>query len=219
MENVFVKYIQEGRIHSLEELKSAYRKIVMKTHPDAVGSDDLVEKYIEYSNYYEEAKSLFSRTDYLDRHIEPSASTDYRLLFYKELYKLERIDKPYAFNKYYVTQTEIALARQRAFEYFSKWKSGSIDLYERMQREYDRIKAEKPRGPYMKFAMLFNLSPVFHNITSYQMTGLIFYKKQLKQNLSAIIAKLEERRMEGLVEFIRLLIVDMEYGPAIRGAS
>jgi curved DNA-binding protein CbpA len=219
MENIFIKYMREGRIRSLDELKSAYHRLVMKTHPDAVGSDDLVEKYIAYSNYYEEAKAVFSRAgiDLLPAGGEPAP--DYRLLFYKEFYKLERIDKPYAFNKYYFTRVEIELTKRRASEYFAKWKIESIELYEQAQKLYDEIKAEKPRGPYMKYAMLFNLSPVFHNITSYQMTGLQFYKKQLKQNLSAIFAKLEERRMQRLIEFIRFLIADMENGPAILGMN
>ena len=219
MENIFVKYIREGRIRNLDELKSAYRRIVMKTHPDAVGSDDLVEKYIQYSGFYEEAKSIFARAGIEPAVINAEDRTDYRLLFYREFYKLERLDKPYAFNKYYFTQAEIEASRLRSFEYFSKWKSESVELYSEAQRQYDRIKAEKPRGPYMKYAMLFNLSPVLHNILSYQMTGLLFYKKQLKQNLSAVFSKLEERSMQSLLDFIQLLIRDMENGPAIFGVN
>jgi curved DNA-binding protein CbpA len=219
MENIFVKYIREGRIRNLDELKSAYRRIVMKTHPDAVGSDDLVEKYIQYSGFYEEAKSIFAQARMEPAVIKADEPTDYRLLFYREFYTLERLDKPYAFNKYYFTQAEIQASRLRSFEYFSKWKSESIGLYTEAQRQYDQIKAEKPRGPYMKYAMLFNLSPVLHNILAYQMTGLPFYKKQLKQNLSAVFAKLEERRMQSLLDFIRLLITDMENGPAILGVN
>lgn len=118
------------------DLKRYYRKIVMKTHPDAVGSDRLVDKYVEYRNYYEEAKAI--------------------------------------------------------------------------------IKKEKPRGPYRKYALLFNMSPIFHNILSYQLTGLQFYKKQLRQNFAGIMHQLEERKFDRLIEYIQFLIKDMECGPVIQ---
>ena len=169
-----------SQIGSLDVLKRTYRQIVMRTHPDAVGSDRLVEQYIECRNYYEEAKAIFEN-------IETQTNLDYRLQFYKEFYRLERIDKPYAFNKYYFSRKQIELSRQRAFDFFCRWQPDRIELYEQANRIYDQIKVEKPRGPYMKHALLFNLSPVFHNILSYQLTGLQFYRKQLKQNFAAVL--------------------------------
>ena len=180
MDNIFIRYINQGKIGSLDDLKRTYRQIVMKTHPDAVGSDRLVEQYIECRNYYEEAKAIFEN-------IEKHPNLDYRLQFYKEFYRLERIDKPYAFNKYYFSRKQIELSRQRAFDFFCRWQPDRIELYEQANRIYDQIKVEKPRGPYMKHALLFNLSPVFHNILSYQLTGLQFYRKQLKQNFAAVL--------------------------------
>jgi hypothetical protein len=211
MQNIFVKYISQGKISSLDELKRTYRQIVLKTHPDAVGSDSLVEEYIECRHYYEEARTLF------ENEVQHHEITDYRLLFYKEYYSLERSDKPYAFNKYYFSRNQIELAKQRAFEYFRKWQPERIDLYEQANRIYDQIKLEKPRGPYRKHALLFNLSPVFHNILSYELTGLEFYRKQLKQNFAAILFQLEQRQFHKLVEFIQFLIADMEQGPVIQG--
>ena len=102
--NLFIRYINQGRIGSLEELKRTYRRIVMKTHPDAVGSDSLVEEYIECRRCYEEAKAIFNKEE---KHLDPGADEgvrDYRLLFYQDFYRLERIDKPYAFNKYYFSK-------------------------------------------------------------------------------------------------------------------
>ena len=208
MDNIFIRYINQGKIGSLDDLKRTYRQIVMKTHPDAVGSDRLVEQYIECRNYYEEAKAIFEN-------IEKQTNLDYRLQFYKEFYRLERIDKPYAFNKYYFSRKQIELSRQRAFDFFCKWQPDRIELYEQANRIYDQIKVEKPRGPYMKHALLFNLSPVFHNILSYQLTGLQFYRKQLKQNFAAVLFQLEQRQFHKLVEFVQFLIADMEHGPAI----
>jgi hypothetical protein len=208
MDNIFIKCINQGKIGSLDDLKRTYRQIVMRTHPDAVGSDRLVEQYIECRNYYEEAKAIFEN-------IEKHHDLDFRLLFYKEFYRLERIDKPYAFNKYYFSRKQIELSRQQAFDFFCKWQPDRIELYEQANRIYDQIKVEKPRGPYMKHALLFNLSPVFHNILSYQLTGLQFYRKQLKQNFAAVLFQLEQRQFHKLVEFIQFLIADMEHGPAI----
>jgi hypothetical protein len=218
MKNIFLRRIRDGSIRSLEDLKGEYHRLVMRTHPDAVGSDDLVESFIAYSGYYEEAKKVLARMGSAPAPFV-GAAENYRLLFYREFYRLERIDKPYAFNKYYVTQVEIRDARQHSEEYFAKWRPDLISLYRRAQEHYDLIKKEKPRGPYMKYAMLFNLSPVFHNILSYQMTGLVFYKKQLKQNLAAVLSKLEERDMTELVQLIQLLIDDMDKGPAILGVN
>jgi len=210
--NIFINCINQGKIRSLDDLKRTYRQIVMKTHPDAVGSDRLVEQYIECRASYEKAKAIFES-------MEKPHDLDDRLLFYQEYYSLERSDKPYAFNKYYFSREQIELTKQRAFEHFCKWQQNRIELYEQANRMYDQIKLEKPRGPYMKHALLFNLSPVFHNILSYQLTGLQFYRKQLKQNFAAVLFQLEQRKFHKLVEFVQFLIADMEHGPAIHEAD
>jgi hypothetical protein len=215
VDNPFIRFIYQGKIRNLGDLKRLYRRMVMQTHPDAVGSDRLADRYIEYSNFYAEARDRFATAEN-DTGIRPDRPPEnYRLLFYKEFYKLERIDKPYAFNKHYHTGEEIELAKQRSYEYFSKWKPHCIDLYRQANTIYDQIKKEKPTGPYRKYALLFNLSPVFHNILSYQLTGLQFYRKQLTQNFAGVMLQLEKRGFDRLIEYIELLIRDMERGPAI----
>ena len=209
-ENLFVRYIEQGRIRSLDELKKMYRQVALRTHPDALGSDRRVEEYIECRIFYEQARALFQDAE---RHPQPP---DYRLLFYRELYRLERLDKPFAFNKYCFSRQEIELARQRASEFFANWQPDRAELYRRANREYNLIKLEKPRGPYRKHALLSNLGPVFNNILSFQLSGLQFYRRQLKQNLEAILLRLEQRQFHELLAFIRFLIADMENGAAIR---
>ena len=203
MENVFLGYIKKGRIRDLDELKRTYRRIVMKTHPDAVGSDRLVEQYLEYRSFYEEARAI------LENSPKTLEILDYRLLFYKEFYRLERMDKPWAFNRYYFSRQEIELGKQRAFEYFSQWQPERMDLYQEANRNYDLVKLEKPLGPYRKQALLFNLSSVFHNILSYQLTGLQFYRRQLRQNLAVVLLQLEQRRLHETRRIRRFLIADM----------
>jgi hypothetical protein len=215
MDNPFIRFVDQGNIRNLDDLKRLYRRMVMHTHPDAVGSDRLVDRYIEYSNFYEEAKDRFTAAESaagIEPHRPPES---FRLLFYKEFYRLERIDRPDAFNKHYHTREEIQAAKQRTNEYFFKWKPECIDLYRQADVIYNQIKKEKPRGPYRKHALLFNLGPVFHNILSYQLTGLQFYRKQLKQNFAGVMHQLEKRNFEKLIEYIELLVQDMEHGPAI----
>ena len=219
MQNIFLKYVDQGRIRSLDDLKSCYRQIVMKTHPDAVGSDRLVECYIEYGRQYCEAMALISGGETSHGEQATMMSSDYRLLFYKEFYQLERIDRPYPFNKHYHCRQEIREVRERVDSYFLKWNKENADLHTRAHEEYERIKGEKPRGPYRKHALLCNVSPIFHNILSYQLTGLPFYRKQLEQNFDAVMYKLEMRGFEALTEYIRFLIADLDVGPAIMGSE
>ncbi len=94
MNNPFIKLIEEGRINKLTDLRSAYRKIVMRTHPDAIGSDKLVEKFLSYSNYYEEAKAFLSKKEVHKKHEE----FNYRLLFYQQLYNIEYLEEPYSYK-------------------------------------------------------------------------------------------------------------------------
>ena len=215
MENIFLQYIDQGRIRNLTDLKRSYRRIVMRTHPDAVGSNRLVDRYIRYSNLYTEARERLEEGQRSPKSAAASRRENYRLLFYKEFYTLERIDKPYAFNRYYNTREDIDRARQRTLEFFSNWKPDRVELYKQANVIYDRIKLEKPRGPYRRHALLFNLSPVFHNILSYQLSGIEFYRKQLKQNFNVIMHQLEERGFGRLVEYIEFLVADMEHGPVI----
>jgi hypothetical protein len=213
MGNIFIRYIDQGKIRSLDELKRTYRQIVRKTHPDAVGSDRLVEKYLECRNCYEEARAI------LESQEERREPPDYRLLFYQEYYRLQRIGMPFAFNRHYFNREAVEQCRQRAREYFGKWREDRVGLYTEANRIYDQIKLEKPRGPYRKHALLFNLSPVFHNILSYQLTGLQFYRQQLRQNFAAVMFQLEQRGFHKLVEFVQFLIDDMEDGPAMHGSD
>jgi hypothetical protein len=214
-DNIFIKLIRDGRIGTLGELKRAYHRVVMRTHPDAVGSDRLVDVYIRYSSNYEEAVNLLTRSRPDPGPPPVEERVNHRLLFFREFYRLETIDKPYAFKKFYHTEEEIELCRKRALEHFQNWKPQSVRLYREANACYDQVKRERPSGPYMKEALLLNLTPVFHNITCFHVIGLELYRRQLKQNLPAVLARLKDRGFHQLVEYIGFLIADMENGPAI----
>ena len=55
--NVLLQLIETGRVQTLDGLKAAYRKAVMKTHPDAAGSNKYLESYLKLRSQYEEAKA------------------------------------------------------------------------------------------------------------------------------------------------------------------
>ncbi len=208
MSNPLVTLIMEGKIRNLQQLKSTYRFLVMKTHPDAVGSNRLVEGYLSLSSYYEEAKhALGSRNE---------KTLNHRLAYYQKLQELELIDKPYSFHRR-ENAGRIWERKAEACSHFRIWNSRHEKLYVDADRDYDRLKAEKPLGPYLKHALAINVSPVFHNIIAYHLTGMVFYKKQVNQNLKAILQRLVEEDCGALKEFIELLIRDMNNGPAVFG--
>lgn len=216
MENPLARLINEGKIRNLQQLKSTYRTLVMKTHPDAVGSDKLVEEYLSLSSYYEEARRLFENRNGQQGEPGKADELNHRLAYFQLLKKLEPIDKPYSFHRQRNSTTIRALQDEAQF-HFRNWDGRHEPLYLAADREFDRIKSEKPSGPYMQHALAINISPIFHNIVAYHLTGMSFYRKQVNQNLKAILQRLVAEGYPALKEFIELLISDMDHGPAVFG--
>ena len=214
--NPFLKLIQAGKIQTLQQLRSAYRTLIMKSHPDAVGSDRLIEKYLAFSSYYEEAKQAFGYSTPAEDGAPKALSKNHRLAFYQVLQKLERIDKPYNFHREENLPSILELKSEASY-HFQNWNPKNQRLYTEADRDYDRLKTEKPGGPYMKNALAINVSPVVHNIVAYHLTGVSFYKKQVKQNLQAVLQKLTDQHCQALRAFIEVLIDDMNDGPAVFG--
>jgi len=217
-DNPFVRLIREGRIKSLHQLRSTYRTLIMKSHPDTVGSDRLIDKYLSFSTFYEEAKRFLEDMDGSPARTAGPAAPNHRLAYYQILQKLERIDKPYSFHRRQ-NMKEIEEFKAEAYSHFINWKGEYGRLYSDSDQDYDRLKTEKPSGPYMKHALAVNVSPVFHNIVAYHLTGMPLYKKQLKQNLGAVLQRLTDHECQALREFVELLIHDMSNGPALFGES
>ncbi len=217
-ENPFLKLIKAGKISNLQQLKSAYRTLIMKSHPDAVGSDRLIDRYLSFSSYYEEAKQAFEYLDAAEPGTHGPVSESHRLAYYQILQKLERIDKPYSFHRGDNLRAILELKAEASF-HFDKWDTKNQKLYAEADRDYDRLKTEKPSGPYMKNALAINVSPVLHNIVAYHLTGAMFYRKQVKQNLQAVLQKLTDHHCQALRGFLEVLIDDMSNGPAVFGES
>jgi hypothetical protein len=216
--NVFLKAITEGTIRNLQQLKSSYRTLVMRTHPDALGSDQLIDKFMTLSSNYQEARAFLEAGIYLPSPTTTAVGNNSRLAFYQALQRLQVLDAPYTFHRA-ENQQVIAQSKRHARECFAKWNGDCSKLYGQAQQEYDRLKAGKPSGPYLKNALALNVSPVFHNIIAYHLTGIGFYKKQVKQNLQAILQRLVDGGYCALRDFIQSLIDDMDSGPAVYGDS
>ena len=214
MNNVLIQLIADGRIRTLEDLRSTYHKLAMQTHPDAVGSDKLVGKFLEFSDQYEEARAYLAQSTANQASSSESSTTNQRLEFYKQLHVVESLEMPYAFHTE-DNQESIAAAKQLAKSALSHWKPAVVDLYEKADSEHVSIKREKPRGPYMKHALALNIRPIVHNIVAFHLTGQEVYARQSQQNLNAIMQKLADQGWNALYGFLTFMIEDLDNGAAV----
>jgi len=212
--NPFVQLILDGRITCLEDLKRSYRKIVMRTHPDAVGDSDKSDEFVTFSSFYEKAKQfLFSATKGNTKDAS-GRKTNPRLQFYQRLKRIESLDVPYAFHRN-EHEAEIRLLRAEATGFFEIWSPQYVDLHKVAEKQHQQLWTEKPSGPYMKHALALNIGPVLHNVITFHLTGSPVYKRQARQNIRAILARLEEEGYIAFRNYLSLLISDMENGPAL----
>jgi hypothetical protein len=214
MNNALIQLIEDGRIRNLEDLRATYHKLAMQTHPDAVGSDRLVLKFLEFSDQYEEAKAYLAQSiKDLDSSIE-APSTNHRLEFYRQLHLIESLEMPYAFHSE-ENQESIAAAKQMAIRALSKWKPAVVDLYTKADADHVAIKREKPRGPYLKHALALNVRPIIHNVVAFHLTGQEVYARQSQQNLNAIMQKLADQGWNSLHGLLTFMIEDLKNGAAV----
>ena len=214
MENIFAKYIREGRVRNHEQLRAVYHQLLMHTHPDATGTDQSAESFIGLGQQYSEARQLLDELSGDQASTVGSSAPNVRLSFFRHLEELDRLDMPFTFDRRRLQQ-QISAARAKANQLFEQWRPQQAELYSAAQRSYDQIKHEKHWVPYTFHTFYFNLRPVFHNITAYHLTGLPLYKKQLRQNLDAILHHLELKHHDALRDYILFLIQDIEDGPAL----
>jgi hypothetical protein len=186
----------------------------MKTHPDAVGSDRLLGKYLEFNVHYEDAKRYLSGVSDSPSQIENSVTSNCRLEYFKQLHIVESLEMPYAYHPEENLQ-KIRAAKVQAIQSLSTWKPALVDLYRQADEEYVTMKHEKPRGPYLKYALALNVRPILHNVIAFHLTGRNLYLKQARQNLSAILHIVKERGYPSLHDFILELLEDTKTGAAV----
>ena len=213
MNNTLIQLIVDGRIRTLEDLRSTYHKLAMQTHPDAVGSDKLVRKFLEFSDQYEEAKAYLAQSK-KDLSSTETFRTNHRLEFYKQLHLIESLEMPYAFHTD-ENQESIAAAKQQAISALSQWNPTVVELCAKADSDHLSIKREKPRGPYLKHALALNIRPIIHNIVAFHLTGQEVYARQSQQNLNAIMQKLADQGWNALYGLLTFMIEDLKNGAAV----
>ena len=214
MGNGFVQLIQSGKLLSFEDLKSTYHKLIMKTHPDAVGSDKHLKRYLQLSTDYEEARAYLAECRLTQGKQEERACKNHRHAFFKQLHLIESLEMPYAFHPEESSE-KLRVAKETAMDELRSWRKELAELYDSADKEYVRIKTEKPMGPYLKHALALNVRPLVHNLIGFHLTGRDLYAKQARQNLSGIMHQLTENRCVALREFLSLLLDDMRNGAAV----
>lgn len=214
MGNVLIQLIQSGKLRTFEDLRSTYHKIVMKTHPDAVGSDKYLKRYLQLSNEYEQARIFLTESQRAQGDSVAAPSKNHRLAFFQQLHLIETLEMPYHFHPEENLE-ELVVAKKAATNELERWRNDLAGLYSRADKEYVRIKAEKPLGPYLKHALALNVRPLVHNLITFHLTGRDLYAKQARQNLSGIMHQLGENHCVALREFLSLLLDDMKRGPAV----
>ena len=214
MGNVLIQLIESGKLRSLEDLKSKYHKVIMRTHPDAVGSDKYLDRYLQLSIEYEEARIYLAEFRRAQGDFDNHIPKNHRLAFFKQLRLIESLEMPYAFHPEENLE-KLLLAKKTAMNVLQHWRKDLAELYSRADEEYVRIKSEKPMGPYLKHALALNVRPLVHNLVGFHLTGRDLYAKQAKQNLSGIMHQLGENHCFALREFLYVLLDDMKKGAAV----
>jgi hypothetical protein len=212
--NVLVQLILARKIGTFAELKSAYHKLIMRTHPDAVGSDMHLERYLRLTRDYEEARARLSTSGHAQSNSKESERINNRLAFFQQLHLVESLEIPYAFPPEENAE-QLILAKKSALENLLSWRKDLAELYVNADKEYAGIKKQKPMGPYLKHALALNIRPLMHDLIGYHLTGRDVYAKQAKQNLSGIMHQLTEKGCIALREFLSLLLDDMKNGAAV----
>jgi len=212
--NFLLGLIEQGKIRTIAELKSAYRTATVRTHPDAVGSNEHLGIFLRLNDDYLEAKAHLE-----DRFLSAtaecvSATESPRMAFFRQLDVIETLEVPCAYHPD-GHKPQIESARALARKAIGKWKPDWLELYTKADAELQTIKRSRPSGPYMKNALGLNLRPLMHNLIGYHLTGRDVYLKQASQNLSGIMHRLEQGGYLDLREFLSLLMADTNQGSAV----
>jgi hypothetical protein len=216
MDNPFLKLIESARVTSPDELRAAYHSLVMKTHPDAVGSPRLLSRFLKLGEQYEEAKGILGGRAAGGNPAAVPEPINHRVEFYRALGTIESLEAPYAFHPEDNAEA-IRRARDSALRSLASWNPSIVELYRRADGEHHALKLEKPRGPYMRHALALNLRPVFHNVSTFHLTGRDVYARQSRQNKDGILHQLRTSGRGDLCRFLEFLYADMENGPAVLG--
>jgi hypothetical protein len=209
-----LELVEAGTIQNLDELKSAYHRAVIRTHPDTVGSNERLDLFLQLSRHYQEARDALATAARNAEQRQRADKLGHRLAFFQQWERIESMELPYMWRKP-VNETALRRARQAAVLELSKWRKEWAGLYEQADREYRAIKESKPGGPYLKDALGLNVRPLVHNIIAFHLTGQTLYRRQARQNVVGIMHELEQRGYKSLRALLSSFLGDMWNGAAI----
>lgn len=213
--NPFLRLIERGTITDLDGLRGAYRRLLIRTHPDRAGTDDLLPLHVSLGRHFEEACHLLEARAAAEACVP--ARVNPRRAFFQHLAVVEALDLPYAFH---VDEHAGRIRGEKllAAERLREWRPDLVPLYEAADLQLTALKRQKPSGPYLRHALALNVRPVLHNLTAYHLTGRGLYRRQIRQNLVGVLDRLEGEGDSALVQFLRAMVDDMETnGPAAAG--
>lgn len=211
MENMFLRLAREGRIRDLDGLKSVYRKLVKKTHPDSVRSDRFVARFVKIREQYEEALRNFTASFHAG---DPGTGARYG--FFRLMSVLDGLELPH--NKSRETREEIPRVLTEIDEAFQAWSPAAYPMFSEAMESYSAIKKEKQPNTISQLrkpTLAGMLKPVMFNIIYFHLTGSEVYPRQLKRKLGMILDRLESEGYDALKRFLLWLVEDMEKGPAL----
>lgn len=215
MENLFITMIDEGRISNSEELKRAFHSIAKKTHPDMVGSNRYVERFIKFNKQFIEAKEYLKRRGEDEKIIEPPP--DYRLIFFRELFALISLELPGKYLDEQLRRRVLEIGKM-VKEAFSGWKVSEHKLFNSAALEYLKIRNEKPHNDFAhlrKPLLMVSLQPLIFSLCSYHISAKEFHLKQFNRNLKSVVIRLEEAGFLIMKEALLYLAADLKRVPAI----
>ncbi|HUX21479.1 MAG TPA: hypothetical protein VMW69_09575 [Spirochaetia bacterium] len=214
MRKTLVELVREGKLQSVSDLKRIYHRLLLKTHPDAIGSDIRVGSYLEILRQYEEAVSYLAQTDRAGVLERNPIEANHRLEFFRQWDIIESLEPPYAFLRK-EHRVPLEAAKRTAQSELAAWKPEWKVLYRAADAESVRMKQGIPLGPYAKHAVGLNVRPLVHNIVYFHLTGRAIYERQARQNFAAIMYRLDAEGFPALREFLTRLAEDMETGSAV----
>jgi hypothetical protein len=218
MKNALIDLINAGRIRSLEDLKSTYHKIVMKTHPDAVGSEKLLTKYLSFAGQYEEAKQYLLGLSKVTQEPKKKAATNHRMEFFVQLSSIEAFETLNKTTPGRITPHLVA-AKKAARVELSEWRPDLLDLYDKAVREYDRIKYEHATGLRTRHPPTLVVPPLLKNIIAFHLSGKALYLVRARKNHALALYRLIEKSSFHLHGFLSFLVDDLKNGSATTNLS
>ncbi|MDP3177158.1 MAG: hypothetical protein Q8M76_04590 [Spirochaetaceae bacterium] len=213
MNNRFVRRIRSGEIDSIEELKTAFKRLAKETHPD-LGGVDAMDEFILVRGEYERALSGFERYRFGSGAgsacppLAGSASAIFdRAEFYASLAALFKRGFPKV-PRHEKERLRYDYARYLAARQAKAWGPGRGSLLAGLEEALMRAKAEGG-------AAFDEVLDLILGMLEYHEGGGPHERDGLRLQYGIFIGRRGPE--SALRDFLDLLVGDLDSGPALRG--